>query len=129
MSPPSYRVYVSALGNVFMTEIADALTDAIGQCGREVEMYRHGLPTRTPGTINLVVAPHEYFTLYQGADEAALVKAASESICVGVEQPGTYWFEYGARYMSYGLLAIDINRRGVTELRRRGLEAYRLYPG
>jgi GT2 family glycosyltransferase len=129
MSPPAYRVYVSALGNVFMTEIADALTDAIGQCGRDVELYRHGLPTRTPGTINLVVAPHEYFTLYEGADEAALVKAASESVCVGVEQPGTYWFEYGARYTSYGPLAIDINRRGVTELRRRGLEAYRLHPG
>jgi GT2 family glycosyltransferase len=129
MSPPAYRVYVSALGNVFMTEIADALTDAIAQCGRDVEMFRNGLPTRTPGTINLVVAPHEYFTLYEGADEAALVKAASESVCVGVEQPGTYWFEYGARYTSYGPLAIDINRRGVTELRRRGLEAYRLHPG
>jgi GT2 family glycosyltransferase len=129
MSSPSYRVYVSATGNVFMTEIADALTSAIAQCGRDVEMFRHGLPARAPGTINLVVAPHEYFTLYEGANEAALVKAASESICVGVEQPGTYWFEYGARYTSYGLLAIDINRRGVTELRRRGIEAYRLHPG
>jgi hypothetical protein len=129
MASPSYRVYVSALGNVFMTEIADALTDAIAQCGRDVELFRHGLPTRTPGTINLVVAPHEYFTLYEGANEAALVRAAAQSVCVGVEQPGTYWFEYGARYTSYGPLAIDINRRGVTELRRRGVEAYRLHPG
>jgi Glycosyl transferase family 2/Glycosyl transferases group 1 len=129
MSSPSYRVYVSALGNVFMTEIAEALTDAIAQCGRDVEMHRHGLPGRFPGTINLVVAPHEYFTLYEGASEAAVVKAAAESVCVGVEQPGTYWFEYGARYTSYGPLAIDINRRGVTELRRRGVEAYRLHPG
>ena len=122
-------MYVSALGNVFMTEIAEALTDAIAQCGRDVEMLRHGLPGRFPGTINLVVAPHEYFTLYEGASEAAVVKAAAESVCVGVEQPGTYWFEYGARYTSYGPLAIDINRRGVTELRRRGVEAYRLHPG
>jgi hypothetical protein len=129
MASPSYRVYVSAFGNVFMTEIADALTDAIAQCGRDVELYRQGLPARTPGTVNLVVAPHEYFTLYEGANEAALVRAAAESVCVGVEQPGTYWFEYGARYTSYGLLAIDINRRGVTELRRRGVEAYRLHPG
>ena len=67
MSSPTYRVYVSALGNVFMTEIADALTEAIAQCGRDVELFRHGLPTRTPGTVNLVVAPHEYFTLYEGA--------------------------------------------------------------
>jgi GT2 family glycosyltransferase len=129
MSSPTYRVYVSALGNVFMTEIAEALTDAIAKSGRDVELYRHGLPARRPGTINLVVAPHEYFTLYEGASEAALVRAASESVCVGVEQPGTYWFEYGARYTSYGMLAVDINRRGVTELRRRGIEAYRLHPG
>jgi GT2 family glycosyltransferase len=129
MSYPAYRVYVSTSGNVFMTEIADALTGAIARSGREVELLRRGLPARAPGIINLVVAPHEYFTLYEGATEAALVKAASESICVGVEQPGTYWFEYGARYTSYGLMALDINRRGVTELRRRGLEAYHLHPG
>jgi len=129
MTSPTYRVYVSTTGNVFMTEIAEALADAVAQSGREVELLRYGLPARDSGTINLVVAPHEYFTLYEGASEAALVKAASESISVGVEQPGTYWFEYGARYASYGLLAIDINHRGVTELRRRGLETYRLHPG
>ena len=111
---------MSALGNVFMTEIAEALTDAIAQCGRDVELYRHGLPTRTPGTVNLVVAPHEYFTLYEGATRALWSRPRAESVCVGSEQPGTYWFEYGARYTSYGPLAIDINRRGVTELRRRG---------
>ena len=65
----------------------------------------------------------------RGRAKRLLVKAAAESVCVGVEQPGTYWFEYGARYTSYGPLAIDINRRGVTELRRRGVEAYRLHPG
>jgi len=129
MARATYRVYVSATGNVFMTEIADALAGAIAQSGREVELLRHGLPAPAPGTVNLVVAPHEYFTLYRGASEAELVKAASASVCVGVEQPGTYWFEYGARYTSYGVLALDINRRGVTELRRRGLEAYRLHPG
>jgi GT2 family glycosyltransferase len=129
MASPTYRVFVSARGNVFMTEIAAALTDAIGRSGRDVELLRHGLPARHPGTIDLVVAPHEYFTLYEGANEAALVRAAAASVCVGVEQPGTHWFEYGARYTSYGTLAIDINRRGVTELRRRGVEAYRLHPG
>jgi hypothetical protein len=126
---PTYNVYASAFGNVFMTEIAEALTAAITRSGREARLHRNGLPAQAAGTINMVVAPHEYFTLYPGVSEAALVKAAAASISVGVEQPGTYWFEYGARYASYGPLAIDINRRGVTELRRRGLETYRLRPG
>ncbi len=125
----AYNVYVSTTGNVFMTEIAEALADAIARSGREVRLRRTGLPRSEPGTLNLVVAPHEYFTLYEGASEAELVKAASDSICLGVEQPGTHWFEYGARYASYGPLALDINRRGVTEMRQRGMETYRLHPG
>lgn len=125
----AYNVYVSTTGNVFMTEIAEALGDAIARSGREIRLHRTGLPRGEPGTINLVVAPHEYFTLYEGASEASLVKAASESICLGVEQPGTHWFEYGTRYASYGPLALDINRRGVTEMRQRGIETYRLHPG
>jgi Glycosyl transferase family 2/Glycosyl transferases group 1 len=128
-SSAAYNVYVSTTGNVFMTEIAEALGDAIARSGREIRLHRTGLPRSEPGTINLVVAPHEYFTLYEGASESALVKAASESICLGVEQPGTHWFEYGTRYASYGPLALDINRRGVTEMRRRGIETYRLHPG
>jgi Glycosyl transferase family 2/Glycosyl transferases group 1 len=126
---PSYHVYISPLGNVFMTEFAEVLAVALEVSGREVQVRRNGLPAKESGTINLVVAPHEYFTLYEGADEASIVRAAAQSVSVGVEQPGTYWFEYGARYASYGPFALDINRRAVNELRRRGVETYRLHPG
>jgi hypothetical protein len=129
MTTPDYRVYVSSFGNVFMTEIAESLVQAMARGGRAVQLHRTGLPRAEAGVRNLVVAPHEYFTLYDGASEADIVKAASNSISLGVEQPGTYWFEYGIRYASYGPLAMDINRRGVNELRRRGVEAYRLQPG
>jgi len=67
---PDYHVYVSWTGNVFMTEIAEALADAVAQSGRAVQLHRHGLPARQPGALNLVVAPHEYFTLYEGSNEA-----------------------------------------------------------
>jgi GT2 family glycosyltransferase len=129
VSHPAYQVYVSPVGNVFMTEIAEMVVHSIEESGREVSLLRHGLPKSEPGTINLVVAPHEYFTLITGFTEAAIVRAAAQCITLGVEQPGTQWFELGARYASFGPLAIDINRRGASELRRRGLEVYRLAPG
>jgi hypothetical protein len=129
VSHPAYQVYVSPVGNVFMTEIAEMVVHSIEESGREVSLLRHGLPKSEPGIINLVVAPHEYFTLITGFTEAAIVRAAAQCITLGVEQPGTQWFELGARYASFGPLAIDINRRGASELRRRGLEVYRLAPG
>jgi GT2 family glycosyltransferase len=126
---PAYRVYVSSTGNAFMTEIAEMVTGAIEASGREATLWRSGLPKYRPGVINLVVAPHEYFTLMKDVNERDIVRAAAQCVTIGVEQPGTAWFELGARYASIGPLAIDINPRGVGELRRRGLEVYRLAPG
>jgi hypothetical protein len=126
MGSPDYKVFVSPVGNIFMAEIAAALADAIETIGRDVEYCTTGLPTAEPGTINLVVAPHEYFLLLDGPNEVDIIRAAAHSITIGVEQPGTTWFEVGARYASFGPLAVDINRQGVHELQRRGIEAYRL---
>jgi len=126
MAAPSYKVFVSSSGNIFMAEIAAAIADSIEATGREVSRHSRGLPQAEPGTINLVVSPHEFFFLQEGPSEAEIVRSAAESITIGVEQPGTSWFEAGARYASYGQIAVDINRRGVHELRRRGLEAYHL---
>jgi hypothetical protein len=129
MAPPSYKVFVSPVGNVFMAEIASMLADSIEATGREVERCADELPEAESAVINLVVAPHEFFMLRDRAPESDLVRAASQSICVGVEQPGTPWFEEGVRYASYGPMVLDINKRGVRELRRRGLEAHHLQLG
>lgn len=129
MAAPSYKVFVSPVGNVFMAEIASMLADSIEATGREVERCTDKLPKAEPAVINLVVAPHEFFMLHEKVPESDLVRAASQSICVGVEQPGTPWFEEGVRYASYGPMVLDINKRGVRELRRRGLEAHHLQLG
>jgi Glycosyl transferase family 2 len=124
MGLPSYNIYVSGRGNIFMTEIASMLKNVLVATGREAQLRHIGLPTEAAGTINMVVAPHEYFILDDSVTEAERVYAAAHCVTVGVEQPGTSWFEIGARYASYGALALDINKSAVQELRRRGLEAY-----
>lgn len=129
MTPPDYKLFVSPLGNVYMAELAAMLADSIGRTGRQVELRDEGLPRFEPGVVNLVVAPHEFFVLPDGPAEVDLVRSAAQSITIGMEQPGTVWFEEGARYASYGPMALDINDRGVDELRRRGLDARRLQLG
>lgn len=129
MTPFHYNVFVSPVGNVYMTELASMLVDTIGETGRGVDLLTDGLPRSEPNVVNLVVAPHEFFVLQDGPTEVELVRAATQSITIGMEQPGTVWFEEGARYASYGPMAFDINQRGVRELRRRGIDAHQLQLG
>ncbi len=76
-----------------------------------------------------MVAPHEFFTLKQGLSERELLEAAEVSVAVGVEQPGTSWFELGTHYASVGPVVLDISPYAVNELSQRGLDAIHLQLG
>lgn len=125
----SYHVYVSERGNVFMKEIAAVLAAALGDLGYETVFPSPGLPERHGDRVNLVVAPHEFFPLQREHPRDALLRAADASVCVGVEQPGTEWFELGSEYAARGPLALDISRYAAAELSRRGLQAVHLQLG
>lgn len=118
-----FHIYVSDRGNIFMAEIASLLAAAIGDLGFEVAYPAPGLPEPGRDRVNLVVAPHEFFTLQRDATESQLLRAAEACVCVGVEQPGTDWFELGAHYASVGPSVLDISSFAVSELRSRGLDA------
>jgi hypothetical protein len=124
-----YHVYVSSRGNIFMTEVAGLIAAALSDLGYPTVFPAQGLPEQGPDRINLVVAPHEFFTLQLGYGEKELMEAAQASVCVGVEQPGTHWFELGTRYASAGSIVLDISTYAVDELKSRGLDAHHLQLG
>jgi len=124
-----YHVYVSDRGNIFMTEIAALLAAALADLGYRTVFPAPGLPERARDRVNLVVAPHEFFSLQEGCGERRLLEAAEASICVGVEQPGTEWFDLGTHYASAGSMVLDISPYAVAELRRLGLDAHHLQLG
>ncbi len=126
---PTYYVYVSDRGNIFMTEIAGLLAAGLADLGYETVFPAPGLPEEGQARINLVVAPHEFYPLQRGYDERALIRAAKASVAVGVEQPGTNWFELGTRYAGMGPMVLDINRYAVEELVGRGYDAHHLQLG
>jgi len=126
---PTYRLFVSERGNIFMTEIAAVLADALADRGYDTVFPAPGLPERSRNNINLVIAPHEFFPLQQEYTETELLRAAEASIAVGVEQPGTSWFDLGTHYASLGPITLDINPFAVRQLESLGVEALHLQLG
>jgi Glycosyl transferase family 2/Glycosyl transferases group 1 len=123
----SVKVFVANRGNQFMVEIAAWIAEAAGLTGRQVEVIDDRLP-RADGSINLVVAPHEFFELY-AAPGKELHRAAAASICVNTEQPGTSWFRVAAGACRRGVLALDISDQGADALRGEGIAVERLRLG
>jgi len=125
--PTPVKVFVAARGNGFMRDIASWLVEAAHLAGHDAELVDHRLPV-ADGSINLVVAPHEFFVLTQ-ATAAELERGAAASVCVCTEQPGTAWFDIALRFCRLGLRALDINRQGVQALRAAGVDAHHLMLG
>jgi Glycosyl transferase family 2 len=120
------RVFVSGRGNVFMKEIAEHLVEALTLSGQTGELVIDDLPDATDDpTGNLVVAPHEFFVL-SPASEPDRLRAASASICINTEQPGTPFFDLAMQYASAGPVVLDINRYSLDAVRRLGLAAVHL---
>ena len=121
------RVFVSARGNGFMHDIASWVAEAASLTGRRAEVVTDGLPA-ADGSINLVVAPHEFFELHD-ASPAELKRAAAASICVCTEQPGTPWFHLSVDACRRGLRTFDISGHGTEALGALGIDAHRLRLG
>jgi hypothetical protein len=122
------RVFVAANGNGFMRDIATWIVEAAAQTGRASELVDDGSLPAQRGSIDLVVAPHEFFEL-SDRSTTDLQRAAAASICVCTEQPGTPWFHLSVDACRRGLLALDISPHGVDALRAVGVDARHLQLG
>ncbi len=121
------KVFVAPTGNGFMRDIAGWLVEAASAGGRTASLVDDALPA-VDGSINLVVAPHEFFELFD-APTPQLQQAAAASICVCTEQPGTPWFHLSVDACRRGIFTLDINPQGVTALRDVGVAADHLRLG
>jgi len=118
------RVFVAARGNEFMRDIAQWIVEAAALSGRQATLVDDRLPA-LDGSINLVVAPHEFFELSDASNDD-LQRAAAVSICVCTEQPGTPWFHLSVDACRRGLRTLDINPHGVQALLEVGVDAQHL---
>ena len=122
------RVFVAERGNAFMRDIASWIAEAAEQTGREATVVADG---RLPGardTIELVVAPHEFYALGHWSDRA-VDHAVRSSVPVCTEQPGTTWFDITSLYAGRSPLVLDINAHGTAALRDQGIDTRHLRLG
>lgn len=120
-------VFVAPRGNAFMRDIADWLVEAATASGRTARLITDRLP-EPGGTTNIVVAPHEFFVLHGGSDEA-LLRAAAASVPLCTEQPGTPWYHLSLGFCRSSKAVLDINPHGVAALLADGVPAVRLALG
>ena len=120
-------VFVSRDGNGFMRDIATWIVAAAQATGRDATLVDDRLPA-PDGSVNLVVAPHEFYLL-RDDDDATIRAAARCSIPVCTEQPGTPWFLLSLGFCVGSPLVVDINAVGVDAIEREGFRAHRLQLG
>ena len=125
--PKPVAVFVAPDGNAFMTDIAAWIVDAARSTGRTAELVTDRLP-QPDGSVNLVVAPHEFYVLRDDADRDVR-SAARCSVPVCTEQPGTPWFRLTVGLCEGSPLVVDINEVGAAALRGEGFDVHRLRLG
>ena len=77
---PSVNVFVAAAGNEFMRDIAGNIAEAARQLGRDARVVSDRLP-EADGSVNFVVAPHEFFVLSDRPTCSFTVRKARMGSC------------------------------------------------
>ena len=120
-SDPLHLIFVGTRrGNAFMNELLDAIAFEVQRLGVSVETTFDGFSDVDDAVF--VVIPHEYFSTVPRAQHPRPAQLR-RTIALCVEQPGTPWFETSVKHARRAAAAVDINRLGRDELRRRGIAA------
>jgi glycosyltransferase involved in cell wall biosynthesis len=109
----SHRVslFVSSKGNAFFREMAEILARGFEAAGAATEILdetTNALPGDDPRHHSIVIAPHEFFVLGDGARRATRAFLGRSSLWLA-EQPGTEFFAMGLWFARYARRVLDIN--------------------
>lgn len=129
-NPERLRValYVSSLGNFFMTEIAGVLQAGFTDAGVDARILTDNDSPMADATHHIVVAPHEFFVLGQGK-RFANEEFVSRAIMYATEQVQTPWFARSLAYLLRAKAVADLNEQTASILRRGGVRAAAVQPG
>jgi hypothetical protein len=113
--------------NVFFAELLDALAEALGSHGVAVEHAVDYFPEARDG-LSYAFVPHELMPLLM-PDAHPSDQQLRRSVAICTEQPGTPWFDHTVQIARRAGRSVDINRLGVAEQRKLGIEAQFLQLG
>jgi hypothetical protein len=129
-NPGRYKaaVYVSSLGNFFMTEIADVIVCGLREAGVDARRLSEK-DAPLPGTTHhIVVAPHEFFVLGDGR-KWATDEFVSRAVLFSTEQIQTQWFARSLVFLLRAKAVADMNQQTAAILRKGGVKPICVQPG
>lgn len=121
-------LYVSSLGNFFMTEIAQILLAGFGEAGITARLHDEKSSPQQDATHHIVVAPHEFFVLGDGK-KWARDDFVSRAILFSTEQVQTQWFARSLVFLLRAKAVADMNAQTTAILRKGGVPAITVQPG
>jgi hypothetical protein len=125
VSIDTVHIYVTALGNHFMMEIAEIFDEGFRNSGVQSEIRVDKIPNLQPPPhlMQLVIAPHEFFNLFLETRLAPseILEIAQAVYMLSAEQPLTHWFEMACDRARPSLGVLDITEHTAIEYRKKGI--------
>ncbi len=103
-----------------MNELLAAVAHEVEAAGMPTELAFDSLPEG--GSRAYVLVPHEYYECVR--DEHWPTRAQlARTVALCTEQPGTHWFDLGAKYGRSAGAVVDIYKGAIRVLERKGIRA------
>ena len=122
-----FSIVLAAQQNEFFVEIAEAIVDELIRAGHPARISRAGFEPQRKGLVNVILPPHEYYTL-EGLFTEPELSTLRRTVFICAEQPGSSFFEDDAFLARRAGAVLDINRSAVREFERRGFKGVRHFP-
>ncbi len=117
IKPQRVDLFATSKSNLFMVEIGELVAAGFRELGCAAELHLDGLPAENPpaGTMQLIVAPHEYHTLFltQQLPRNQVLALTRHCHLLCTEQPETGWFQGSLQWAKGSLGVADIHPLGV----------------
>jgi len=132
MKPPRARFefHLASRGNGFIREIAELYRSALRKAGHDCELCFDQIPDASPkpGRFPILIAPQEYGPLFleKTLPNEAIARVAAGCWALGVDQPGSRFFDLAYHLARHCRGVLDINAAAAKEWERRGLNALHL---
>ncbi|MGI8819367.1 MAG: glycosyltransferase [Chthoniobacterales bacterium] len=134
--PPQTKrieLFATSKSNLFMLEIGELVAAGFREIGCEAALRLNEIPALDPatGTLQIVVAPHEYHHLFlSDVLPRAEVLAVTQQVCLlCTEQPETGWFQSSLTWARHSLGVADLHPLGMAAYRAHGIPAQQLALG
>jgi hypothetical protein len=126
VSPPELVFALARGQNAFFEELAKGLVFELDKLGARGRLAVGEFPEQRPGSVTVLVPPHEYAALSQVRPSPPLLKRC---VLISAEQPSSQFFDWNVVLARDAGAVLDINRRAVRAYGEAGIAAEHLQLG